>query len=98
MPKAYIIAQVVVSDAERYAEYARFAAVAQEKYGAKVLVRAGRHEALEGGAKPRNVILEFPNYEAAKAYYHSPEYQAARQHRLGAAQADILVVEGVEPG
>ena len=97
MPKGYIIARVTVEDNERYAEYARAAAKAQQLHGAKVLVRAGRHEALEGSARPRNVILEFQSYEAARAYYHSPEYQAAREHRLGAAQADIMVIEGFDP-
>ena len=94
MPKAYVIARVNVHDAEAYGRYAALAGVAMKKYGARTLARGGRFEALEGEARARNVILEFDDYETAKAYYHSPEYQEARQHRLGAADFDMTLVEG----
>ncbi len=94
MPKAYIIARVNVHDAEAYGRYAALAPDAMKKYGARVLARGGRCEALEGEARSRNVILEFDDYETAKAYYHSPEYQEARQHRIGAADFDLTLVEG----
>ena len=96
MAKGYIIAHVSVEDAERYAQYASRAGQAQALYGARLLVRAGRYECLEGEARSRNVILEFPSYEQAKAYFHSPEYQAAREFRIGAAVADIMVIEGID--
>jgi uncharacterized protein (DUF1330 family) len=40
------------------------------------------------------VVTEFPDVEAAKKFYNSPEYQAARKHRLGAAEFHMIVVEG----
>ena len=67
MAKGYIIARVTVHDQEAYALYARGAAVAQAKHGARVLARGGRCEPLEGEARPRNVILEFDSYELARA-------------------------------
>jgi uncharacterized protein (DUF1330 family) len=42
------------------------------------------------------VVIEFDSLEAAKAYYHSPEYQAAIKKREGAGTAEIIAVEGVE--
>jgi uncharacterized protein (DUF1330 family) len=42
------------------------------------------------------VVLEFPSLEAAKGYFESPEYQAAKRERAGAAEADIQIVEGVD--
>ena len=96
MPKGYIIARVTVEDAERYAEYAKGSSAAMQKYGARVLVRGGRCEALEGEARPRNVVIEFESYEQARAYYHSPEYQAAREHRVGVSQGEFLLVEGFD--
>ena len=63
MPKAYIISRVTVHDAEAYGRYAAFASVAMKKYGARVLARGGRSEALEGEARPRNVLLEFDDYK-----------------------------------
>ena len=53
-------------------------------------------ETLEGAGWPRHVVIEFPDYESALACYRSPEYQAAKAERVGAAEADIAVVDGVE--
>ena len=77
MPKGYIIVRMTVTDPDTYAKYAAMAGEAMKKYGIKPRVRGGRHTALEGEARPRNVVLEAESYEAALAYYHSPEYQAA---------------------
>ena len=95
MPKGYIVARVSVQDPVAYAEYARGAGEAMKIYGARVLARGGRHEALEGEARARNVIIEFDSFEQAHKYFHSPEYQAARQHRDGKAIGEFVVVEGV---
>ncbi len=94
MPKGYVIARVTVTDTDAYAAYAQAAALAQERYGAKRLVRGGQYTVLEGEAKARNVVLEFDSYDQALAYYRSVEYQAAKLKREGAAQADIIAVEG----
>ena len=96
MPKAYIVARVTVTDPEAYAEYAKGATEAIRKYGGRPLARGGAHEALEGEARARNVIIEFDSLEQAKRYYHSPEYQAAKAKRAGAAVGEFVAVEGVE--
>ena len=96
MPKAYIIARVTVEDTVSYAEYAKGAFAAMQKYGARILARGGRAEALEGEIRPRNVILEFESYEQAKRYFQSPEYQAARKHRENVSSGDFIVVEAFE--
>ena len=44
-------------------------------------MRGGAHEALEGEARPRNVVIEFESVEQAKRYFNSPEYQAAKAKR-----------------
>ena len=74
---------------QAYAEYAKDATEAIRKYGGRPLARGGAYEALEGEARPRNVILEFESLEQAKRYYHSPEYQAAKAKRDGAAVGEI---------
>ena len=61
----------------------------------KVLVNYGRLEVLEGDPVEGVVIAEFPSFEAAKAWYESPAYQAIRPHRLKGAIYSGLVVEGV---
>ncbi len=97
MPKAYWIARIDVSDPEKYKAYASGAAAAFQQYGAKYLVRGRSFTAAEGQARERNVVIEFPSYQAAVDCYHSKEYQAARAHRLEAATGEIVIVEGVEP-
>lgn len=94
MPKGYIVARIVVTDPEKYADYVNDASAAIQKYGGKPLVRGGAVETLEGEGRPRNVVIEFESIEQAKRYYHSPEYQAAKRKREGAGRADIIAVEG----
>ena len=96
MPKGYVIARVTVTNPEAYAEYAKGATEAIRQYGGRPLVRGGAYEALEGEARPRNVVIEFPSYQAALECWDSPEYQAAKAERDGHAVADIIIIEGYE--
>jgi uncharacterized protein (DUF1330 family) len=94
MPKGYVIARVTVTNPEAYAEYAKGATEAIRQYGGRPLVRGGAYEALEGEARPRNVVIEFDSVEQARTYYHSPEYQAAKAKREGAGTGHFVAVEG----
>ena len=92
---AYIIAQVNVTDPQKYQEYAKLAGPANAKYGGRFLVRGGAKTVLEGDIPfQRIVVTEFPDVEAAKRFYRSVEYQAARQNRLGAAEFNMIIIEG----
>lgn len=95
MPKGYWIARVDVRDAERYKDYVTTAKPAFEKYGANFLARGGNFVALEGQARSRNVVIEFPSLQHAVDCYNSPEYQAAAKIRQEVADAEMVVVEGV---
>jgi uncharacterized protein (DUF1330 family) len=94
MPKGYVIARAVVTNATQWATYAAAATEAIKKYGGKPLVRGGQCAVAEGEGRARNVVIEFESYEAAKAYAFSPEYAAARKLREGAGHIDIVAVEG----
>lgn len=94
--KAYWVVRVEVTDMDAYKNYVANNGPAFAKYGARFLVRGGPFENPEGGAKSRNVVIEFPDYEKAVACYHSPEYQHAVSFRKGAAFADIVIIEGYE--
>ena len=59
-------------------------------------VLRGLVEVLEGDWNPGcTVILKFPTFEAARAFYDTPEYQKAKAAREGAAIMRMVVVEGV---
>jgi uncharacterized protein (DUF1330 family) len=91
--KGYWLAAIDVSDPEAYRAYMAANQVFR-KYGARFLVRAGRHQVVEGNVRSRLVVIEFADYETALACYHSPEYQRALALRQPCAAADIAVVEG----
>jgi uncharacterized protein (DUF1330 family) len=96
MPAGYVIALVDVNDMARYKKYVEKAPIASRKFGVKMLAQGGRTKALEGGDGPsRVVVMQFPSYEDAEAFYNSPEYQDARNERLGAADFRLILVEGV---
>src|SRR3954471_21385220 len=94
---AYIIAMVNIKDAEKYAEYAKRAGPANAKHGSRFLVRGGEKTALEGDIPFERIAgSDFPDVEAAKKWYNSPEYQDARKRRLGAAKFHMVIVEGAQ--
>ena len=92
--KGYWVAHVTVTDADQYQKYVEGSAVAFKKYDAKILARGGQHTIFEGDGHPRNVVIEFPSYQAAFDCYNSPEYQTAKAHRTDAGIANIMIVEG----
>ena len=60
MTKAYVIADIEVTDPDAYEDYKRLSTQAAELYGARFLVRGGAVERLEGEREPqRLVLLEF---------------------------------------
>lgn len=93
---AYIVVDGEVTDPVRYEAYKKLAQAAIAKHGGRYLVRGGETSVLEGEWQPqRIVVLEFPSANAIKRFYSSPEYQAARAEREGAARMNIIAVEGV---
>lgn len=93
---AYIIADSNVTDPVAYEQYRARVPAAIAKHGGRFLARGGEVAVLEGDWSPRRVVvIEFPSLEAAKAFYDSPEYQAARALRAEAATIDMLAVAGV---
>ncbi|MGY6273369.1 DUF1330 domain-containing protein [Achromobacter denitrificans] len=95
---AYWIARSRILEPENYWKYAEQVPGILSRYGARVLARGGNFHIAEGTDRfNRYVVLEFPTLEAAIACYESPEYQAARKHRLPPfGDAEIVLVEGGE--
>ncbi|CAN7543225.1 MULTISPECIES: DUF1330 domain-containing protein [Agrobacterium] len=95
MAKGYWIAHVDVRDNERYKDYVATAKPAFERFGANFLARGGALTELEGKARGRNVVIEFPSVQHAIDCYNSPEYQAAAKIRQDIADTDMMIVEGI---
>lgn len=93
---AYLVVRVRVSDARAYEEYKKLAAASIEKHGGRYLVRGGRTLTLEGEEESsRVVVVEFPTFERAEAWYRSPDYQKAIEARRGTATGQFVLAEGV---
>ena len=97
MSNGYWIVRVDVHDTETYKKYIAANAAAFKKYGGRFLVRGGKSEVLSGTARARNVVIEFASLQTAHDCYHSPEYQIAAAIRHQFADAEMVLVEGLEP-
>ncbi|MGR3491417.1 MAG: DUF1330 domain-containing protein [Shimia sp.] len=95
--KGYWIAHGRVDDIEAYDLYRAANAAPLAEYGGRFLVRGGERELVEGDAKPRTVVIEFPSYQAALACYQSEAYQAALKLREGISESDLVIAEGYAP-
>ncbi len=83
-----------ISNEEKLKEYAVKARVAVENFNGSFLIRGGRATSNEGEKSPRTVVIEFPSYEKAKAFYQSKEYQEAHSILKGFAERQFQIVEG----
>ncbi len=100
MKKAYVVAEVTIHDAGRYAqEYSKYTLPTFEPYGGRVLTRGGLREQLEGEdeqhhAGLRTVIVEFPSIEQARDWYHSEAYTRLRAIRQQYSSGRFFIIEG----
>ena len=96
MAKGYVIAQINVTDPDAYPDYVKLASKVVEEFGGSFLVRGGTGESFE--SQPlgdRNVVIEFPTIEQARAWYHSERYEPAKKLRMAASTSIQTIVEGV---
>lgn len=96
MSKGYWVGHVDVRDTDAYGQYVAANAAAFSKYGGRFLVRGGQFENPEGQSRQRNVVIEFPTYQAAVDCWHSPEYQHAMSFRLSVSTIDLILIEGYD--
>jgi uncharacterized protein (DUF1330 family) len=97
-PKGYTIAEIAVNDPAAYREYVAAVTPLIAKHGGVYLVRAGKSVGKEGAPpQGRIVVLEFPSFAAAQAFYDSAEYQAIIGLRTKVATSRVILVEGVGP-
>lgn len=95
------MAAFIVFTRERTRDPAELAIYADKAHaglaGYPITIRAmyGRHEVIEGPDIEGVAILEFPTFEAAKAWYENPVYSEARKHRLKAGDYRAVIVEAV---
>lgn len=97
-PKGYVFVEIQVTNPEAYEGYKAAVAPMVAAAGGRYLVRGGKAEGREGAPPAgRVVILEYPSFEAAKAFLESPEYAEIVHLRTDNTVSRLMIVEGVEP-
>ena len=96
MVTAYVLVNVQVKDMEPFRDYQRRVGPTIVQHGGHFLVLPGRNETLEGDWRPEGfVIIAFPSFDQARAWYNSPEYQAIAPIRRQHSQTTMFtIVEG----
>ena len=81
-------------DPEQLALYAERKKTASVGHAMTVLAWHGRHEVVEGPEIEAAAILEFPSFEAAKAWYTAPAYQKVLPFRLNGGDYRCVIIDG----
>ena len=93
---AYVIAEIEVTDPGKFEEYRKLVPPTIEAFGGRYVVRGGAVGSLEGGWRPkRMVVIEFDDAERAKAWHDSELYAPARALREASTNTRMIVVDGV---
>jgi uncharacterized protein (DUF1330 family) len=100
MKKAYVVAEVRVTDPAAYKEYLALSATTVEQYGGRFIVRGGQRDQRERGNAAhsdawRTVIIESPSLDQAAGWYDSIEYAKAKMIRHANSIGRLFIVEGI---
>ena len=90
-----VIRKEPVRDTAAMQEYHHRTRAAPPAVPLKPLAIYGEVDALEGDAPDGVVMIQFDSVENARAWYNSPDYQAALPHRLRAADYQTFIVQGI---
>jgi uncharacterized protein (DUF1330 family) len=99
MPKAYVVAELVITDPSTYETYRQQVLPTLQAFEGVFLVRGGTRIQYEGKDEAhhdqtRTVIVEFPSLQKARDWYTSPTYTEVKALRLAASEARLFIVEG----
>lgn len=84
-----------MKDPAEMAVYGEKVGASREGHNLKPLAAYGDFEMLEGTPIEGAVVIEFPTFEEAKAWYNSPAYQEAVQHRFAGADYRVFIIQGL---
>ena len=94
MAKGYLVANIRVTDQQRFQQFSGMAGPIIQRFGGKVLARgpsADRHEGTLSGVV---MMIEFDSKEIAENFYFSEDYQAAKAVRDECSETDLMIIEG----
>lgn len=91
---AYVIGNITVKDAQRWAEYRSRVPATLQPWGGELVLR-GERRTVWAGVWPHTdtVVLRFATLTSATHWFESPAYQALVPLRSEAAEVDLVVFE-----
>jgi uncharacterized protein (DUF1330 family) len=92
---AYMVFNYTVTNPEGYQGYPAAVGATFAPYGAEVLFVDVRSEPVEGTPGHITVVVRFESKEAARAWYESPEYQAALPIRTANTEGVAVLCEAL---
>lgn len=96
MAKGYWFLNLDVVNPVDYITYREANLAYARAHGLDFIVRGGDFEHLEGIKRHRNVVLEFPSFDAAIAQHEAADYRSIREMRASTAISDLAAVEGYD--
>ena len=90
----YMLANLVVEDADRYRQYEKGFFPILKKHGGSFVTYDDAPVTLEGSAPPegRLIIFRFPSESAAQGWFDDPDYQALSEHRRAGTRLNFLTM------
>lgn len=96
MAKGYLVANIRVTNAEKYAEFQGMAGPVIAAFGGTVLAKGPGADRHEGDLQGNVMMIEFESKQRAEEFYFSADYQAAKAVRDECADTDLMIIEGLE--
>jgi uncharacterized protein (DUF1330 family) len=95
MPAYFVAVKNGVKDQAEMDIYAQKGAASMAGHEFKPLAIYGKIRSTDGPPTEGCVIVEFPTFEAAEAWYYGEGYQDAVQHRLKGGDYQTFIVDGL---
>jgi uncharacterized protein (DUF1330 family) len=93
---AYMIVEAEITDMARFRAYAERNPELVARHGGRYLAMRTLSEPLEGDWGGLRVVLsEWPDMDAARRYWNSPEYAALKELRSGTGRFRVILVDGI---
>lgn len=97
-PKALVVNEIQVTDAEKFKEYTSQVPATLLPYGGVFVVRGGNGVILSGSELAgRLVIVEFPSRAKAMEWHESADYQRIQKIRNASSTSRVYIVDEVSP-
>jgi uncharacterized protein (DUF1330 family) len=90
----YAVVNYTITNPQGYEAYLPAAMPTLGAYNAEVLVADYTSEAKEGSPGHVTVVLRFETKDAARAWYESEAYEAAKGHRTNNAEGIFVICDG----